>query len=265
MVSAQLSPLEPASIDSFLSLDLLKLLDPVKSAFHNAAGSTPGCLEGTRKVLLEQIWDWFEDESPECPPVFWLCGLAGTGKSTIARTVASKYYREDRLGASFFFSSENVNRHRISGIVPTLAYQLALWRLRAGSAASISGQFSVPGMSRSLSQGRDHFCDIGLAPLSVTLHRLLTPLHTALHHLHRHCCWLQISSQSPPTIGNYGADDKLPFCMMPMVIIILFLVRYIVHELLLVASDLRVIWSTMACLTWSMTQAEISGRHKMSW
>jgi hypothetical protein len=33
-----------------------------------------------------------------------LNGLAGTGKSTISRTIARKYFEQERLGASFFFS-----------------------------------------------------------------------------------------------------------------------------------------------------------------
>ncbi|OCK98911.1 uncharacterized protein K441DRAFT_540150, partial [Cenococcum geophilum 1.58] len=35
--------------------------------------------------------------------IFWLNGLAGIGKSTIAYTIARKYYEENRLGVSFFF------------------------------------------------------------------------------------------------------------------------------------------------------------------
>jgi adenylylsulfate kinase-like enzyme len=33
--------------------------------------------------------------------VFWLKGLAGTGKSTIARAIARKYFEWKYLGASF--------------------------------------------------------------------------------------------------------------------------------------------------------------------
>ncbi|KIM96938.1 hypothetical protein OIDMADRAFT_131617, partial [Oidiodendron maius Zn] len=35
--------------------------------------------------------------------IFWLSGLAGTGKSTISHTVARIYSEQKRLGASFFF------------------------------------------------------------------------------------------------------------------------------------------------------------------
>jgi cytidylate kinase len=42
-----------------------------------------------------------DSEDERC---IWLNGLAGTGKSTIARTVARRYFEQKRLGASFFFS-----------------------------------------------------------------------------------------------------------------------------------------------------------------
>jgi hypothetical protein len=51
--------------------------------------------------LLEEICDWVDSEDERC---IWLNGLAGTGKSTIARTVARRYFEQKRLGASFFFS-----------------------------------------------------------------------------------------------------------------------------------------------------------------
>jgi adenylylsulfate kinase-like enzyme len=33
---------------------------------------------------------------------FWLSGMAGAGKSTIAHTVAHHYFEQGRLAASFF-------------------------------------------------------------------------------------------------------------------------------------------------------------------
>ncbi|KAL4766716.1 hypothetical protein BDW60DRAFT_201961, partial [Aspergillus nidulans var. acristatus] len=35
--------------------------------------------------------------------IFWLSRMAGTGKSTIARTVAQYFKKDGILGASFFF------------------------------------------------------------------------------------------------------------------------------------------------------------------
>ena len=58
-------------------------------------------------------------------PVFWLNGLAGTGKSTIAQTIAERAFAEGRLGASFFCSGAVEDRSDLQLIFPTLAFQLA--------------------------------------------------------------------------------------------------------------------------------------------
>ena len=66
---------------------------------------------------------WAED--PQERYVFWLNGLAGTGKSTIAQTFSEMVARNGTLGASFFCSRDYLNRKELKNIFPTLAYQLA--------------------------------------------------------------------------------------------------------------------------------------------
>jgi len=58
-------------------------------------------------------------------PVYWLNGLAGTGKSTIPQTFSEMASSRDILGASFFCSREYLGRKVLKNIFPTLAYQLA--------------------------------------------------------------------------------------------------------------------------------------------
>ena len=86
-------------------------------------GNRNGCLEGTREGVLEEIERWAED--PEKSPVFWLNGLAGTGKTTIAQTVSERVFAKGRLGASFFCSRDFEDRSDLRFIFPTLAFQLA--------------------------------------------------------------------------------------------------------------------------------------------
>ena len=62
---------------------------------------------------------------PGKPPVYWLNGLAGTGKSTIAQTIAERTFADGRLGASFFCSRDFEDRSNLQLIFPTLAVQLA--------------------------------------------------------------------------------------------------------------------------------------------
>jgi hypothetical protein len=59
------------------------------------------------------------------PPVYWLNGLAGTGKTTIAQTIAERFFADGRLGASFFCSRNFEDRSNLKLIFPTLAAQLA--------------------------------------------------------------------------------------------------------------------------------------------
>ena len=66
---------------------------------------------------------WAED--PQEKHVFWLNGLAGTGKSTIAQTFAEMVVKSGTLGASFFCSRDYLDRKELKNIFPTLSYQLA--------------------------------------------------------------------------------------------------------------------------------------------
>jgi hypothetical protein len=54
-----------------------------------------------------------------------LNGLAGTGKSTIAKTIAERLFADGLLGASFFCSRDFEDRRNLQLIFPTLATQLA--------------------------------------------------------------------------------------------------------------------------------------------
>ena len=87
------------------------------------SGNRQGCLRGTRKDVLGQIECWLADETDQ--RVFWLNGLAGTGKSTIAQTFAETSFADGKLGASFFCSRDFEDRSNIQNIFPTLAFQLA--------------------------------------------------------------------------------------------------------------------------------------------
>jgi len=86
-------------------------------------GDRQGCLRGTREEVLRDIQRWFTSDTGQ--RVFWLNGLAGTGKSTIAQTFAEMTLENGRLGASFFCSRDFEDRSNLQMIFPTLAFQLA--------------------------------------------------------------------------------------------------------------------------------------------
>jgi WD40 repeat protein len=104
---------------------LLALLRPVKEAFHNASNAPTPCLEGTREQLISDIFDWFNNTDPSCEHVFWLSGLAGTGKSSVARTIADRAQEQGRLAATYLFSRNTAATRAPTAIIPTIVYQLA--------------------------------------------------------------------------------------------------------------------------------------------
>ena len=80
-------------------------------------------MKGTRGAVLNGIELWARDFDRS--PVYWLNGLAGTGKSTIAKTIAERLFADGQLGASFFCSRDFEDRRNLQFIFPTLATQLA--------------------------------------------------------------------------------------------------------------------------------------------
>ena len=86
-------------------------------------GDRHGCMKGTRRDVLLQLESWSNDDQDK--RVFWLNGLAGTGKSTIAQTFAEMSFADGKLGASFFCSRDFEDRSNLRSIFPTLAFQLA--------------------------------------------------------------------------------------------------------------------------------------------
>ena len=86
-------------------------------------GNHRRCTRGTRRDVLFQLETWLNDEQGK--RVFWLNGLAGTGKSTISQTFAEMSFADGKLGASFFCSRDFSGRSKLQTIFPTLAFQLA--------------------------------------------------------------------------------------------------------------------------------------------
>lgn len=85
-----------------------------------------GCLPNTRVDLLKQIAKWVGETDIE--PLFWLSGMAGTGKSTISRSVALSLANKGQLGGSFFFKKGEADRGGISKLFTTIAGDLMFRR-----------------------------------------------------------------------------------------------------------------------------------------
>jgi hypothetical protein len=103
-------------------IDLGRLQTAKGAAFDSYENQHDECLPGTRIELLREVEEWATSSHGKC--IFWLNGMAGTGKSTISRTVASRLKAKRSLGASFFFKRGEEDRGSTKRLFPTLIEQL---------------------------------------------------------------------------------------------------------------------------------------------
>ncbi|KAI5117028.1 hypothetical protein M0805_001544 [Coniferiporia weirii] len=96
----------------------LQRLHPAERAFYDLEGV---CLEGTRESVFERVREWVDSDSK----LFWLHGVAGSGKSSIANSVAHMF--EKRLFGCFFCKRDDPERRSSKKVLPTLAYHFSKW------------------------------------------------------------------------------------------------------------------------------------------
>jgi hypothetical protein len=94
------------------------------------------CLPGTRLDILNEIANWATD--PSMQHIWWLYGLAGSGKSTISTTIANTFRDLGRLGAFIFYNRDTTDGNDSAFLIRTLAYQLGTFDSRIGDAISIA-------------------------------------------------------------------------------------------------------------------------------
>ncbi|KAG8689688.1 hypothetical protein FRC11_001247, partial [Ceratobasidium sp. 423] len=81
------------------------------------------CFENTRSNELKQVHTWARD--PNSSSVFWINGMAGTGKTTIAYSLCEEFNHRHQLVASFFCSRSLSECRDVSRIIPSIAWELA--------------------------------------------------------------------------------------------------------------------------------------------
>ncbi|KDN36307.1 hypothetical protein RSAG8_10929, partial [Rhizoctonia solani AG-8 WAC10335] len=121
----------------------LTRLSPVHDARYNSSYATTiqrgGCTPGIRQDLRTMLQDWvqpgetrskdIQSEDPQATnrnlaKVFWMSGMAGTGKTTISFSLCEWLETNTQLGASFFCSRTSSMCQSIDKIIPNVAYQL---------------------------------------------------------------------------------------------------------------------------------------------
>ncbi|KII90631.1 hypothetical protein PLICRDRAFT_123547, partial [Plicaturopsis crispa FD-325 SS-3] len=101
---------------------ILDKLPRVEAASFQS-GNRSECLPGTRKELLADIVSWATCHDNQ--KIYWLTGVAGIGKTTIAQSAAQMFHDRGILGASFFCGHGHQGRNDVNCIFPTIAYSLA--------------------------------------------------------------------------------------------------------------------------------------------
>ncbi|KAG9078222.1 hypothetical protein FRC06_008484, partial [Ceratobasidium sp. 370] len=105
----------------------LDKLSPSHAAWYCSAESKElyrdECTPDTRVEVLERFRVWRDDDESE--KIYWLNGMAGTGKTTLAFSLCKQLEDDSRLAANFFCSRQLPSCRDVNQILPTIAYQLA--------------------------------------------------------------------------------------------------------------------------------------------
>ena len=94
-------------------------------AFGARYAEDKGCLSGTRESLLAEICDILNNPKDDAPRVCLLTGVAGSGKSAVAHSIARLYDGQKRLGSSYCFASSNVASRNPENLFSTIARDLS--------------------------------------------------------------------------------------------------------------------------------------------
>ena len=86
-------------------------------------------MEGTRKSRLKEIVDWVANKSEEegllQTNTYWIYGLPGIGKTSLAHSICASLHDQRQLAGAFFCRRDDPNLSEPRDILPTLIYKLA--------------------------------------------------------------------------------------------------------------------------------------------
>jgi len=101
---------------------LLRRLKPVETGYHRDLR----CMEGTRTSFLKEIIDWVTSQS-DIPKsnTYWIYGLPGIGKTSLAHSICGSVHDQARLAGAFFCRRDDPNLSELRKILPTLIHKLA--------------------------------------------------------------------------------------------------------------------------------------------
>ncbi|KAJ7439632.1 hypothetical protein B0H11DRAFT_1614010, partial [Mycena galericulata] len=84
------------------------------------------CAPDTRVDIQTDIMRWLSPEPSNRERIFWITGIAGSGKSTLSATIVDNLGQKHTPVAAQFFISRNIPETiDPAKIIPTIAQQLA--------------------------------------------------------------------------------------------------------------------------------------------
>jgi hypothetical protein len=105
---------------------LFRRLKPVETGYHRKLG----CMDGTRRSLLNQIMDWVANkpgyENDIQSNTYWFYGSPGIGKTSLAHSICENLHDRSHLVGSFFCRRDDPNLSETVNILPTFIYKLAM-------------------------------------------------------------------------------------------------------------------------------------------
>lgn len=120
------------------------------------------CLPNTRTEILQDATLWGISLDRTETPIYHVSGMAGTGKSTISRTLAKIFDEKGALGASFFFKRDIDECQNLSKFFTSIAAGLAKRHVSVARHIEAALQ-SNPGITTQVA--RDQFNYLILQPI----------------------------------------------------------------------------------------------------
>ncbi|KAJ7928297.1 hypothetical protein B0H13DRAFT_2548709 [Mycena leptocephala] len=115
-------------MDQFKELQSIKekLANHITTQHKFTDQSKSLCALGTRMDIQADINQWLSLGSSTKEHIFWVTGIAGSGKSTLSATVVDNLRKKGTLVAAQFFISRNIPQTtNPDKLIPTIAQQLA--------------------------------------------------------------------------------------------------------------------------------------------
>ena len=105
---------------------LFKRLRPAETGYRRNLR----CMNGTRQNLLNGIVDWVvnksEQENVLQSNTYWVYGLPGIGKTSLAHSICATLHERDHLAGAFFCRRDDPNLSEPLNILPTFIHKLAI-------------------------------------------------------------------------------------------------------------------------------------------